>query len=105
MTLNHRSVKLLYSHAHPSQLLILLCAVRPSIAAGFEAGSAAIHVNLQLQDFNWTRDRSTFHRVDRRVLREWTSKWQSRHVDPRAGHSFGDGKLAIASSRPAIVGP
>ena len=60
MTLNHRSVKLLYSHAHPSQLLILLCAVRPSIAAGFEAGSAAIHVNLQLQDFNWTRDAARF---------------------------------------------
>jgi hypothetical protein len=55
----------------PISVVGSLYAFRTSVAAGFEAGSAALHVNLPLQDFNWTRDRSTFHRLDRRVLREW----------------------------------
>jgi hypothetical protein len=58
----------------PPQLLILYAQFAHPIAAGFEAGSAALHLNLPLQDFNCTRDRGTFHRVDRRILREWNSK-------------------------------
>jgi hypothetical protein len=65
--------KLLHFHERPSQLLILyeqftdpvLQALKPALPLFTRIFRRKIGNTI-----NWNRDRNTFHRVDRRVLRE-----------------------------------
>src|ERR1700722_525224 len=81
----HR-LELLHFHEGPSQLLILYEQIADPL---LQASKPGLPLFLRIfrrgiaDTINWNCDRSTFCRVDRRDLREWNSRWQRSHVDPR----------------------